>query len=604
METIPTLWAEPHGHLHRDRLRREASGYACRHAVPLAPDALRERLARLREKLWTMLALDQPEHPPDIEEHGSVACDGYAVHRISFASGPGIRVTGNLYRPDGNGPFPAVLNLHGHWSQGKLAAQVQARGHVLARSGFVVLTVDAAGSGERSDAEREWSYHGAAKAAELLLSGDSLLALQVRDNRRALDVLQSLPGVDPERIGATGASGGGNQTMWLSALDERVKAAVPVVSVGSFAAYVGARNCMCETLPGGLNLAEEWEVLGLIAPRPLLIVNALHDQPAFGYEALSATCRNLQEVYLMQHARNRLDWRILDMEHGYHPPVLHLMRDWMAHWLKNEPASPEGLPDWNPIAEAELLCYPPGRRPDACGYRAVRETLHLRRSRRTAAAPDAARTVIAELTGWQGLGSGGAWTLRRTLPDGTMIGAVTSPRGLPLPAAFRPDPASTGTRLILSPEGKRSPFAATAWREAPKPCAVLAADLPGTGELAWETTDVAGTRLHDTSRACLWLGYTLAAEWAEAIAALVHAARSLNPGGAVSVVADRECAFAALLCQVLLPEMPFTLQASGLPSSLRDPANDSLAWCVPGLLQWGDIDDLQRLAQAEIPPQT
>ncbi len=603
MEPLPSLWAGSHGHLHRERLRREALEHAGRHAVPIAPEELRERLASLRGKLRTMLALDQPEHPLDIEEHGSIACDGYAVRRISFASAPGIRVTGNLYCPTGDGPFPAVLNLHGHWSQGKLAAQVQARGHVLARSGFVVLTVDAAGSGERSDAEREWSYHGAAKAAGLLLSGDSLLALQVRDNRRALDVLQSLPGVDAERIGATGASGGGNQTMWLSAMDERVKAAVPVVSVGSFAAYVGARNCMCETLPGGLGLAEEWEVLGLVAPRPLLIVNALHDQPAFGYEALSATCRNLQEVYLMQRARNRLDWRILDMEHGYHPPVLHLMRDWMALWLKNEPASPHGLPDWNPIPEPELLCYPPGERPDACGYRTVRETLHLRRSRRETADPDAARAVIAGLTGWQGPGSGGAWTLRRTLADGTMIGSVTSPRSLPLPAAFRSSGPSTETRLILSPDGKRSPFAAAAWREAPDSCAVLAADLPGTGELAWETTDVAGTRLHDTSRACLWLGYTLAAEWAEAIAALARAARSLNPRGALTLLADRECAFAALLCQALLPEMTFTLQASGLPASLRDPAIDSLAWCVPGLLQWGDLDDLQRLARAENPPQ-
>ena len=60
-------------------------------------------------------------------------------------------------------------------------------------NGFVVLTVDAAGSGERAECEREWSYHGAFKAAELFLGGDSLMGEQIRDNRRAVDALQSLP---------------------------------------------------------------------------------------------------------------------------------------------------------------------------------------------------------------------------------------------------------------------------------------------------------------------------------------------------------------------------------------------------------------------------
>lgn len=123
--------------------------------------------------------------------------------------------------------------------------------------------------------------------------------------------------IDGDKLGATGASGGGNQTMWLAAMDDRVKAAVPVVSVGSFRAYVGASNCMCETLPGGLELAEEWMVLGLIAPRALLIMNALHDQPAFAYGPMSSTCRQVEEVYSLQGARERFDSRLIDMPHGY-----------------------------------------------------------------------------------------------------------------------------------------------------------------------------------------------------------------------------------------------------------------------------------------------
>src|SRR5690606_40370156 len=71
-----------------------------------------------------------------------------------------------------------------------------------------------------------------------------------------VDLLLSLPFVDKENIGATGASGGGNQTMWFAALDERIKAAMPIVSVGTFESAVMGSNCVCELMPGGLTFTE------------------------------------------------------------------------------------------------------------------------------------------------------------------------------------------------------------------------------------------------------------------------------------------------------------------------------------------------------------
>ena len=107
--------------------------------------------------------------------------------------------------------------------------------------------------------------------------GETLMGMQVVDNLRGVDLLCSLDEVDPERIGATGASGGGNQTMWLTAMDDRIAAAMPVVSVGTFQSYVGGSNCVCELLPDGLTFTEESGVLALVAPRALKLCNCLQD---------------------------------------------------------------------------------------------------------------------------------------------------------------------------------------------------------------------------------------------------------------------------------------------------------------------------------------
>lgn len=515
----------------------------------------------------------------------------YTIRKISFLSAPGVRVTGTLYIPKGGGPFPALLNMHGHLAKGKLAERVQARGHIMARCGFVVLTVDAAGSGERADREREFSYHGAMRAAELLLTGDTLLGMQVRDNMRAVDVLQSLSFVDAERIGATGESGGGNQTMWLAACDPRIKAAVPVVSVGSFKAYVGARNCMCETLPGGLELAEEWMVLALVAPRALLVINALDDQPAFSFEAMSATCRQAQEVYVMQRVRGRFDYRCLDMTHGYHRPALGLMRNWMLKWLAGQPEAPDELPDWETLPEESLFCFPVGDRPEECSFRVVREAGRKSVRPRLACDRIASRQRLAQLVGWKAPNLENTWCERREYSDGSRVGAVTTSRSLSLPVVMGPR-RGDHVRILLSPDGKKSHFVTRAWNEA-EDWTVVSMDLPGTGELAWEESPYpAGTRFHDTARACLWLGRTLVTEWAEAIATL----RAAFPGESIEIHTEREAGLAALLCLALLPEHSFTLVTYDMPETLSDPGLDSLAWCVPGILEWGDLCDLRALA--------
>lgn len=593
--SIPNLWTTPHGHLHQERLRREAAEISRSHALPVSPEEWRERAARLRATLLEKLLIaNRPEQDLDVRIHGEIPLDGYKIQRLSFTSAPGIRVTANLYIPDGSGPFPAVLNMHGHWAQGKIAARVQARGHVLAKNGIVTLTVDAAGVGERASQERTWEYHGAAPGAHLYLFGDSLLGMQVRDNMRAVDVLQSLPFVNSQKIGATGASGGGNQTMWLSALDERIQAAVPVVSVGSFEAYVARCNCICETLPGGLPLTEEWGLLGIMAPRPLLILNALHDEPAFGYEPMTHTCRQLEEIYAMLGARQHFDSRLFDMKHGYWNQPLQAMLAWMRHWLKGEPStSPAALPTWSPIPENDLLCYAEGEKPDSTHYAANRKTLAAQ-----AAKKKPGRDTLAEITGWKfDEKAAPKWMRKQAFPDGSHIGSILSPRAMDLPVYATGDLKDADeVRLFLSPHGKKT--VEKQLQETRDAGAVgIAADLPATGELFWEQKDpVGGSRFHDSSRACLWLGYTLAGEWAECIAAICTAIHQQSPRARIQIIAEAETSFAAWIALALKPSPLITVTEINAPQSLADKDDESLVWFVPGFLQWGDLDALRAMA--------
>ena len=191
--------------------------------------------------------------------------------------------------------------MHGHWRDAKTEeGSIQRVGHSLALNGYVCLTIDAFGAGERSTIHGITEYHGYNLGASLMNIGESLLGVQVSENMRAVDLLCSLSYVDSKKIGATGASGGGNQTMWLTAVDERIKAAVPVVSVGTFESYIMRSNCICECLVDGLTFTEESGVLALVAPRAIKMCNHHKDGiPTFLPAEMLRSYNNARPVFRM-----------------------------------------------------------------------------------------------------------------------------------------------------------------------------------------------------------------------------------------------------------------------------------------------------------------
>lgn len=201
--------------------------------------------------------------------------DGYTVENVAFESIPGYFVCGSLYRPISKGPHPAILSPHGHFyndidkfiqdERGRYRPDMQYRCAALAKMGAIVLDYDMYSYGESVLQSGSYNFHKTGFA----------LAIQTWNSMRALDFLFSLSDVDKDRIGVTGASGGGTQTFLIAALDKRITASCPVVMVSS--SFYG--GCNCESgLPihacGNTNNAE---VAAMMAPRAQLVVSDGND---------------------------------------------------------------------------------------------------------------------------------------------------------------------------------------------------------------------------------------------------------------------------------------------------------------------------------------
>src|SRR5262249_9267570 len=170
--------------------------------------------------------------------------------------------------------------------------------------------------------------------------------LQLCDNMRAVDYMITRPEVDADKLAITGASGGGNQSMNAGAWDERFKAVVPVCSVGTYDAYLGAACCACEVLPGALTFVEEGDILALVAPRALMVINATRDGHQFSVGEAQKSIARARPVFELLGAPDRLRHVVMESGHDYSKPMREAMYGWLARWLS-------GQGDGSPIEEPE-----------------------------------------------------------------------------------------------------------------------------------------------------------------------------------------------------------------------------------------------------------
>ncbi len=252
----------------------------------------------------------------------------YSVSKVYFESLPGFFVTGNLYRPLGNGPYPAVLSPHGHWAYGRFENtdlnSGPGRAINLARQGFVVFTYDMVGYNDSQQVPHTFS------GQREYLWGLSLSGLQLWDSIRAIDFLETLPYVQRDAIAMTGESGGGTQTFLASAVDPRIAVSVPVNMISLHM----QGGCLCENPPGLRLETTNVEIAATIAPRPLLMISATGD---WTNETLELEYPAVRSIYGLLDASDRVRAVRITAEHNYNKESREAMYAWMARWLKHAP---------------------------------------------------------------------------------------------------------------------------------------------------------------------------------------------------------------------------------------------------------------------------
>jgi hypothetical protein len=233
---------------------------------------------------------------------------GYRLRKFSYEIVPGFQSTAILYEPEKlSGRVPAILNLVGHDVEGNLVEYEQKRCINFAKQGMLALSLGWPGFGELDQPENSHDFGG-----HLDLVGSNALGFFYLIMRRGLDYLETLPQVDPGRIGVTGLSGGGWQTITLSALDERVSAMVEVAGFGSFETNFTRPMDTQEVEEDATDLTEGFDYpffVAMRAPRPTLLIHNEQDDCCFLAPFVKSYIYDqVLPFFRLYHAENSLRW--------------------------------------------------------------------------------------------------------------------------------------------------------------------------------------------------------------------------------------------------------------------------------------------------------
>ncbi|HUU12760.1 MAG TPA: acetylxylan esterase [Terriglobia bacterium] len=365
---------------------------------------------------------------------GEIARPGYVVRKVIFESLPEFYVTANLYVPTaGGGPYPAVLSPEGHSRNGKAYEVYQHLFIGLVKRGYVVLTYDPIGQGERleywdflSGGRRfEFNQHAMAGIQEYLL-GQNLARYFIWDGIRALDYLTSLPEVDASRIGITGSSGGGTLTTFISMLDPRVKVASIVTFITSLPKKIENRHNDAESDPEqdvqGLLAAgiDHPEYVGMIAPRPVQIGAATED--FFPIAGTRQTFQEARQLYERLGIGERIRMVEFEHRHMYSQPLREATTAWFDRWLKGGEGEVHE-PAITPEPDSTLQCTPSGQVQTSMGGKRVYDFNRLEAERLEAGLekrrlqPDFVRDLPSLIRGQLNLPSGQAKPQVRKLAE-------------------------------------------------------------------------------------------------------------------------------------------------------------------------------------------
>ena len=326
-----------------------------------SPTALKNHLANLRNNYRKLMGPFPKKTPLNAKVTGKLDGSSYRVEKVLFESLPNHHVTALLYLPvKGDEPWPGVLFACGHSANGKAYQPYQTACALLAQNGFVVLSFDPISQGERTQLPKAVRYgttthtllnHGAR------LTGRSVVWYSAWDGVRSIDYLLSRPEVDSSKpIGMTGTSGGGTQTTFLMAIDDRIGPAAPscytMQRTDKFRGKSGPADG-CQHLAGeGIYGIDHIDYSLMRFPRPTTILAAKQD--FFEINSTRETVGDAKAVFGALGQADRFAFFEADAEHGMHIEHRQEATRWMRQWLYNDPRPVNEPKNIRLFADAEL----------------------------------------------------------------------------------------------------------------------------------------------------------------------------------------------------------------------------------------------------------
>ncbi len=463
----------------------------------------------MRECFLARLGAFPERTPLNAQVTGTMERPGCRVEKVIFESQPGFHVTAALFVPASDkhtAPYPGVIVPCGHAKEAKAYEPYQSMGALLALNGMAALVFDPVDQGERFQIVDEggkmvmWGTQAHTMlGVGSILVGRNTAWFEIWDGMRAIDYLQSRPEVDAERIGCTGNSGGGTQTAYMMALDERVDAAAPSCFINRAGRQLetatgDAEQNIFGQLDWGMDHAD---YLMMRAPTPILLCAATED--FFDIRATWTTYRYAKRRYTRMGYAERLGILENPAPHNYNQMQREGVARWMARWLCGRDAHIVE-PELDLFTEEELWCAPDGLAVRLPGARTAydinaeyEESLAARR-----------RELWADTAAWPGLLAevgkvAGIQPLGELPPCEVEAGGETEGRDYRVEKlVFRPEPGIHLPALLLAPNEAAKPGVCLYLDESGKAAAcerggeaeelalsgvtVLAVDVRGVGE--------------------------------------------------------------------------------------------------------------------------
>jgi lysophospholipase L1-like esterase/cephalosporin-C deacetylase-like acetyl esterase len=519
--------------------------------------------------------------PLNAKVTGRLTVDDYRIEKLYFESQPGLHVTATLYLPQGKGPFPVVLHPTGHSASAKNRELYQQASIVIVKGGCAVLCYDPIGQGERKQLfDKDGKPYASTVQHTLInqashLLGSNVAQTMIWDGMRAIDYLQSRPDIMADRIGCTGISGGGTNTSYLMALDDRITAAAPGCYLTGFRSLlktIGPQDAE-QNIHGQLAFGmDHADYVLMRLPKPTLIMAATQDY--FDINGAWHLFRQGKRFATRQGFPERVDLVEPNTKHGFPTEMRVAAANWMRRWLLDlDTPIVEG--ELKPLPEEKLNATPNGRVLDLKGARTIFElnadwnkTFAARRAENAKSEHrDRLRAKVRELIVARKLADLPAPTMQK-VSNGHIIKPES---GIQLPAKLVGDSNSESFTIFLHGSGKHAAIDSSEVKRLARQSKtqVLAVDLRGLGETKKtgrirSFDEMFGTDWKDTAAASL-LGKTYVGMRAEDIWQIVRAWRketgkqNLKP----HLIATGEAAIPALHAAALEPDLFGDVRISG-----------------------------------------